>query len=99
MVSRTAFAQLRRSWLLVLATLAGLALLFPLPPVVLVVGLVAGGVWGAALTALGAIAWVAMTASFLPTVRHYGLPRLWTLTLPAAGCLFGGMTLHSALRG
>jgi hypothetical protein len=46
-----------------------------------------------------ALAWGAMTAAYLPTVRYFGLARAWSLTLPLAGCLYGAMTLDSALRG
>ena len=39
-----------------------------------------------------------MAAAYLPTVRYFALRRGWTLTLPLAGCLYGAMTLDSALR-
>lgn len=96
MVRRTAFTQLRRSWLLLAATVAVLLLLFALPPVALVVSAVA--VWPLALIA-SALAWTLMTLVYLPTVRYFGLSPIWALTLPLAGCLYGAMTVASALRG
>lgn len=38
-----------------------------------------------------------MAFIYWPTVRHYGLSPLWTLTLPLAAVLFGAMTISSAL--
>jgi hopene-associated glycosyltransferase HpnB len=104
MVRRTAFDQLRYSWLLLALTLAGLLLLFPLPPALagLALGLGLGDVVSAgtavALGLVGLTGWALMTLAFLPAVRFFGLRRAWALTLPVAGTLYGGMTLDSARR-
>jgi hypothetical protein len=101
MVRRTAFDELRYSWLRLLGTVAGLALLFLVPPGLLVVAAAwsgAGSAWRAALAGVGAAAWAALAAAFLPTVRYFGLRRAWTLTLPLGGALYGGMTVDSAFR-
>jgi hopene-associated glycosyltransferase HpnB len=96
MVRRTAFTQLRHSWLLLGVTLALLAVLFAVPPVLTVVAAVRGD-----LLALGlaATAWALLTALYLPTVRYFGLSPAWALTLPLAASLYGSMTLDSAVRG
>jgi len=94
MVSRTAFAQLRRSWLLLAGTLAALALLFPLP-----VLLLAAVVYEPKATALGGLAWLCSSVAARPAVRHFGLGSGWSWVLPIAGTLYGAMTLDSALRG
>jgi len=104
MVRRTAFEELRRSWLRVTAALAGLGLLFLLPPALLpsALAVVASGgpaATAAALGAVGACAWLASAATFLPAVRYFGLAWPWSLALPLAAFLYGGMTLDSALRG
>jgi hopene-associated glycosyltransferase HpnB len=104
MVRRTAFTELRHSWALLAATLAVLVLLFPLPPALLAVGvgLAATGKLGTAsllLLAASAAAWAAMTGAYRPAVRYFDLPSAWSLTLPLAGCLYGAMTVDSALRG
>jgi hopene-associated glycosyltransferase HpnB len=90
MVSRTAFAQLRRSYALVAATAVALAVAFALP-----LALLAFPPWG---TALGGAAWLLQAALFLPTVRYFRLSPVWALTLPLAGLLYGAMTIDSALR-
>jgi len=98
MVSRTAFEQLRRSYLLVAGTLVGLAVLFAVPFALLALGLAEGGRSGAVAASLGGLGWALMTTAFLPTVRVYALRWPWALTLPLAGLLYAGMTLDSALR-
>jgi hopene-associated glycosyltransferase HpnB len=102
MVRRTAFDQLRYSWLLLAATLAGLLLLFPLPPALALLGLGLGlggaAAPGAALAVglVGLAGWALMTLAFAPAVRFFELPLAWALTLPVAGVLYGGMTVDSA---
>jgi hopene-associated glycosyltransferase HpnB len=88
MVRRTAFAQLRYSWPTVGLTIAGLALLFVVPPVLAATG-----------SPLGGGAWLAMTAAYLPTIQAYRQPWPLAATLPLAGVLYAGMTLDSAFRG
>ena len=96
MVRRTAFTELRHSWALLALTIVLLVLLFAAPPVVAVVGFVTGD---ALAGAAAAAAWALMTALYVPTIRYFGLSPAWTLTLPFAGCLYGAMTVDSAVRG
>jgi len=102
MVRRSAFDQLRYSWLLLAGTLLALGLLFPLPPLIAIAGPVLGATgivstpWALALEALGLASWLMASMVFLPTVRFFGLAPSWALTLPVGGTLYGGMTLDSA---
>lgn len=107
MVSRTAFTQLRYSSSLLVVVAALMLAVFVAPVVAVVAALVvllggspvAGDGIAMAPGAIAAIAAIAaMAAAYWPTVRFYGLPRLWTLTLPAAGILFLAMTLESAMN-
>ena len=91
MVARTAFTQLRYSWLLLgLCTL--LMVVSFLSPVLLSLSPepYTRGI------ALGA--WLAMWLSFLPTLRYYGVAPAWGLLLPFIGVLFLAMTWDSAWR-
>jgi hypothetical protein len=103
-VRRTAFDQLRYSWLLLAATLVGLLLLFPLPPALVGISLglgLAGVVSAGSAAGLGLVGlagWALMTLAFLPAVRFFDLRDAWALTLPVAGVLYGGMTVDSARR-
>jgi hopene-associated glycosyltransferase HpnB len=100
MVRRSAFDQLGYSWLLLAGTVLALALLFAVPPALFLLaaaGYESGG-WHVAIGSLGGAAWLLMAALFAPTVRYFGLPRGWALTLPVAGLMFGAMTVDSALR-
>jgi hopene-associated glycosyltransferase HpnB len=91
MIARTAFNQLDHSTALLLGSIAGLALIYILPVVALFSGNHAAAV-------LGAVAWLAMTAAYLPMVRFYGLNPAWALTLPAAAAFYMGATIFSAIQ-
>ncbi len=95
MVSRSAYAQLRHNPLVLLGTVAGLALVYLAPPVVLVAGLATGG--AAAATAAG-LAWLVMTATYVPMLRYYRLPPLLAPLLPFTASLYLLMTVDSAVR-
>jgi hypothetical protein len=100
MVRRSAFDELRYSWLRLAGTVAGLLLLFVVPPALVLAALAGLGStpWRVALGCLGATAWTLMAVAFAPTVRYFGLRSQWALTLPLGGLLYGGMTIDSAVR-
>lgn len=91
MVARSAYSQLGYQPLALVATVVGLALVFLAPPLVALCG--HGGMrwWGLA-------AYLAMTRTYLPTVRYLRCPRRWALTLPVAAALYTAMTVWSAVR-
>ena len=91
MVSRSAYAQLGYSPLLLAGTVAGMALTYLLPPAL---ALFAGG--AAALAGLAA--WLLMAAAFQPMLRFYGVSPLWGLALPAIGAAYTVFTVQSALQ-
>jgi hopene-associated glycosyltransferase HpnB len=94
-VTRTAFTELRYSYLrLAVATLA-LCLSFVAPAAALGAGLATGNPLAAAL---GGSALFLSCAPYAPMVRYYRVPLLYALTLPATAALYLGMTWHSALR-
>lgn len=90
MVSRTAFTQLRYSAWLLAGTTAAMLIVFVAPVAALLTG-------DALAAGVGAAALAAMAAAYRPIVRFYGLPAVWSITLPAAAALFLGMTWGSAL--
>jgi hopene-associated glycosyltransferase HpnB len=90
MVTRTAYTQLRHSPLLLLLCTALMLAAFVAPlPALLLAGPARG---------IGATTLVLMCIGYLPTLRYYGLPPAWCLTLPVAGVLYLLMTWSSALR-
>jgi hopene-associated glycosyltransferase HpnB len=94
MITRSAFAQLRHSWLLLIGTVLGMTLLYLAPPVLGLWSLFAG--WGFAASA-GLAAWAIMAATLTPTLRLYGRPLWEGLLLPVSGLLYTAMTVDSAL--
>ncbi|MER6914456.1 glycosyltransferase [Streptomyces sp. NPDC000594] len=95
MVSRSAYAQLRRDPLILLGAVAGLVLVYLVPPGAVVAGALTGD--RVALLAGGA-AWAVMTATFLPMLRYYGQPAVFAPALPFIALLYLLMTVESALR-
>ena len=98
MIARTAFRQLRHSVLLLAATLAGMALTFLAPPLVVVAGGWAA-VHGSPLwpALLGGMAWALMSLCYLPTLRYYGCSPYWAPLLPLIACFYIGATIYSAI--
>jgi len=95
MVARSAYTQLRHSPLLLAGTLAGLALLYAVPPL----GALAWGFGGGDATGVfGASAWLLQAASFVPTLALYKRSPWLALALPAAGAFYAAMTFDSAQR-
>jgi len=91
MVTRTAYAQLGYSPLMLAGTLLGLAMVY-LAPV-----LTALFAWGISQLA-GWLAWIIMAVMFQPMLRFYRLSPLWGLALPLIGVFYAAFTLESAFQ-
>lgn len=95
MVSRSAYTQLLHHPLLLLGTVLGLLLVYVVPPVALVAGVVAGdpgAVWA------GGAAWAVMVGTYLPMLRYYRVSPLLAPVLPVTALLYLGMTVDSAVQ-
>jgi hopene-associated glycosyltransferase HpnB len=91
MVTRTAYAQLGYSPLVLVGTLLGLAMVY-LAPV-----MTALFAWGISQLA-GWLAWIIMAIMFQPMLRFYRLSPLWGLALPLIGVFYAAFTLESAFQ-
>jgi hopene-associated glycosyltransferase HpnB len=91
LIARTAFTQLCYSFFLLLATLLALFVTYVLPWISFCAG--DDPAWFLAGTALSL-----MAVTFGVTVRFYGLPWPWALTLPLAALFYAYATLLSAAR-
>jgi hopene-associated glycosyltransferase HpnB len=89
MIARTAFVQLRYSALLLAVTTLGMALTWLLPPVLALFG------HGTARWC-GLVAWLMMSASYLPTLRRFARSPLWVLLLPLIAAFYMAATIGSA---
>ncbi|QMV12165.1 glycosyltransferase [Streptomyces lincolnensis] len=95
MVSRSAYAQLRHNPVLLLGTVAGLVLVYLVPPAAVVLGPVTGS---AAATLAGGLAWLVMTGTYLPMLRYYRQPVWLAPLLPFTAFLYLLMTVDSAVQ-
>lgn len=95
MVSRSAYAQLRHQPVLLAGTVAGLALVYLVPPTALLGGLAAGR---PAVAWAGGLAWLLMTGTYLPMLRYYRQPPALAPLLPLTALLYLLMTVDSAVQ-
>ena len=91
MISRTAFNQLQHSYLMLAATLVGLAATYLAPSLLLLTH-------APLAMGLGAAAWLLMSACYLPMVRFYGVSPAYALTLPVVALFYAAATVHSAVQ-
>jgi hopene-associated glycosyltransferase HpnB len=81
-VSRAAFTQLRHSYFILAATLAGLVLTYLVPPFTV---------------PFGALAWLLMSLCYWPALRFYRRSPLWAPFLPLVAAFYLAATAHSAI--
>jgi hypothetical protein len=89
MIARTAFVQLRYSWLLLLLTTLGMALIWLLPPALALFG--HGTAFWCGLTT-----WLMLSASYWPTLSRFGRSPLWAPLLPLVAAFYMAATIGSA---
>ena len=94
MVRRTAFTQLRHSWLLLVLAVLGMSFLYLGPIMAVLAGLITASPVG---IGLGLLACALMCFAYWPTLRLYRFSLAWTATLPVAAVLYTAMTVASAL--
>ncbi len=93
MVSRSAYAQLNYSPLLLVGTVFGMAVVYGVPIVGLGFGWMQRDVW---VFAMALLTYGLMTWAYLPIVRFYAQPSWMSLGLPGVAALYLLMTLDSA---
>jgi hopene-associated glycosyltransferase HpnB len=91
MITRSAFAQLNYSPLILLGTLLGLFIVYIAPVMTALFA------WGISQLA-GWLAWIIMAVMFQPMLRFYRLSPLWGLALPLIGAFYAAFTLESAVQ-
>ncbi|HUC17301.1 MAG TPA: glycosyltransferase [Acetobacteraceae bacterium] len=90
MIARTAFVQLRHSFLLLAGTVLGLGLIFLTPP--------AATLFAHGLARLaGFSAWVLSALLYVPTLRRFGRSLLWAPLLPPIATFYLAATIGSAV--
>jgi hopene-associated glycosyltransferase HpnB len=91
MITRTAYVQLRNSPVLLLATVAAMALTWLVPPAAALLG------QGLAL-GCGLAAWIMLAASYLPTLNRFRRSILWAPFLPLVAAFYMAATVASAIN-
>jgi hopene-associated glycosyltransferase HpnB len=91
LIARTAYAELRYSFVRLLFAVAGMVLVFLAPPCLALLG-------AGAVAALGAAAWAAMAVAFIPCLRYYRVSIAWALLLPLIALFYVAATVDSWRR-
>ena len=94
-IARTAYTQLNYSPLLLVGTVLGMAIVYLVPPIALVAGIITGS-W--LVVAMAILTWLLMATAYLPTIKLYERSAAWTLALPAIALLYTLMTIDSAVK-
>jgi hopene-associated glycosyltransferase HpnB len=89
MVVRSAFAELRYSYLRLFLAVAGMGVVYLAPPLLLILGEPL-----ARAAAFNACA--LMVAAFIPTLRYYGISPFYALALPGVAACYTWFTIKSA---
>jgi hypothetical protein len=90
MIARTAYVQLGYSLLLLAGCVAGMGLLYCVPPLLALFA-------HAVPRVLGLATWMMMAIAFQPTLRRYGRSPLWGLALPGIAVFYLAATVASAV--
>jgi hopene-associated glycosyltransferase HpnB len=92
MISRCAFAQINYSTGILVVLMMGMVVTYLAPPLLVLLS------HSPLAMALGGVAWLAMTASFLPILKIYRCPAPVALLLPAIAAFYMAATLGSAVQ-
>ena len=89
MIARTAYVQLRFNPLLLAGTVAGMVLVWLLPP--------AAALFGHGLARVaGGLGWLAQCVAYAPTLRRFRLSLAWAPFLPVVAAFYTAATIGSA---
>jgi len=95
MVARSAYTQLNYSPLLLICSLLGMTLVYIVPPIGIIFGLVFGN-WTIILTSV--IGYLLMTFAYFPITRFYKCFPTFAFSLPIIAFMYTCMTIDSALQ-
>ncbi|MGH3240827.1 MAG: glycosyltransferase [Spirillospora sp.] len=101
MIARSAYHQLRYSPALLAWTVLTLLLMYAVPPIATVagvIGLAVGADSAVLTTTAGLLAWLTMAATYTPILRFYDLSPLRAPALPLVALMYAAMTIDSARR-
>ena len=94
-IARTAYTQLNYSPLLLFGTVIGMAIVYLVTPICLIIGIFTLD-W--LLITISILTWLLMICAYLPTIKLYKLSIVWAFCLPAIALLYTLMTIDSAIK-
>lgn len=95
MVARTAFYQLNYSWLLLIGTILGLTLVYLIPPLAIIYGIIEQNT---VIATIGFVTYFLMILAYFPTIKLYRISPIWSGCLSVIAFLYSLMTIDSAWK-
>jgi len=95
MAARTAFTQLNNSPFLLVVTVIGMKLVYLIPSLGIILGVIFGW-WD--IVAIALLARLLMFLAYLPIVRFYQLSPIYAMGLPTVALIYISIAIHSAWR-
>ncbi|NEN90664.1 MAG: glycosyltransferase [Okeania sp. SIO3H1] len=95
MVARTAFTQLNYSPLLLVATVIGMKLIYLVPSLGIILGVIFS--WWE-IVAVAFLARILIFLAYLPIIRFYQISPIYAMSLPTVALLYTLITIDSAWR-
>ena len=93
MVARSAYTQLNYSPVLLVGSLLGMTLVYLLPPIGIILGVLLGN---CPITLVSFTTYLLMTFAYLPIIRFYKCSPIFAFSLPIIAFLYTLMTVDSA---
>ena len=90
MISRSAYAQLRFSWIILVGTTIAMALVWLVPPLAALFG-------HGTIRVLGFVTWAMLAAAYVPTLGRCRRSLLWAVFLPLIAFFYMAATIGSAV--
>lgn len=87
MIARTAFTQLQHSSVMLMGAIGGMTVTYLAPPFLAMQG-----------HAAAALAWILLSAAYMPMLLFYRQPIVLAPLLPFTAMFYLGATIHSAIR-
>ncbi len=95
MVARSAYTQLNYSPFLLIGSVFGMILVYLVPPLSMIIGVLSGN---SAIAPIGLLGWLLMSFAYFPIIQFYQCSPWFAFSLPAIAFLYTLMTIDSALR-
>lgn len=98
MVARSAFTELKYSYLRLICCILIMLLMFAIPFVSIIMPIFSLTTYSLATAISGLLTWLLITCTYAPSILYFHLSYIWFISLPFGALLYLCMTIDSAFR-